>query len=56
MSYFLSHATVVAISGKGMSVWRERVFSVMSHNISNVVAFYKLIAKRVIELGSRIEV
>nr|WP_246326962.1 potassium transporter Kup [Burkholderia guangdongensis] len=55
VSYFLSHATVVA-GGKGMPVWRERVFSVMSHNIGNPAAFYKLTANRVIEVGSRVEI
>jgi KUP system potassium uptake protein len=56
VSYFLSHATVVATGGKGMQLWRERIFSVMSHNIGNVAAFFKLPANRVIEVGSRVEI
>ena len=55
VSFFLSHATVVATGGKGMQVWRERVFSVMAHNIGNPAAYFKLTANRVIELGSRVE-
>ena len=56
VSYFLSHATVVATGGKGMPVWRERLFSVMVHNIGNIAAYFKLTANRVIELGSRVEI
>jgi KUP system potassium uptake protein len=56
VSYFLSHATVVATGGKGMPVWRERLFSVMAHNIGNPAAYFKLTANRVIELGSRVEI
>jgi KUP system potassium uptake protein len=56
VSYFLSHATVVATGGKGMPVWRERLFSVMSHNIGDPAAYFKLAASRVIELGSRVEI
>ncbi|CAD6555377.1 potassium transporter Kup [Paraburkholderia metrosideri] len=56
VSYFLSHATVVATGGKGMPVWRERLFSVMAHNIGNLAAYFKLTANRVIELGSRVEI
>ncbi|WP_322013525.1 potassium transporter Kup [Paraburkholderia sp. J12] len=56
VSWFLSHATVVATGGKGMPVWRERLFSVMAHNIGNLAAYFKLTANRVIELGSRVEI
>ncbi len=56
VSYFLSRATVVATGGKGMPVWRERLFSVMAHNIGNLAAYFKLTANRVIELGSRVEI
>jgi KUP system potassium uptake protein len=56
VSFFLSHATVVATGGKGMPVWREQLFSVMAHNIGNIAAYFKLAANRVIELGSRVEI
>ncbi|MDR3453608.1 MAG: potassium transporter Kup [Rhodoferax sp.] len=55
-SYFLSHAQVVATGGKGMAVWRERMFAAMSHNIGNVAEYLKLPADRVMELGSRVEI
>jgi KUP system potassium uptake protein len=56
VSYFLSHALVVATGGKGMSMWRERMFAAMSHNIGNVAEYLKLPANRVMELGSRVEI
>jgi KUP system potassium uptake protein len=55
-SYFLSRATVVPVPGKGMALWRERLFSVMLHNVGNVAAYLKLPANRVIELGARVEI
>ncbi len=54
-SYFLSRATVVPTRGKGMALWRERLFAVMLHNVGNVAAYLKLPANRVVELGSRVE-
>jgi len=55
-SYFLSRATVVPTPGKGMALWRERLFAVMLHNVGNVAAYLKLPANRVIELGARVEI
>jgi len=56
VSYFLSHAVVIATGGRGMWLWRERLFAAMSHNMANVAGFLKLPANRVIELGSRVEI
>jgi KUP system potassium uptake protein len=55
-SYFLSRATVVPIPGKGMALWRERLFAIMLHNVGNVAAYLRLPADRVIELGARVEI
>jgi KUP system potassium uptake protein len=55
-SYFLSRATVVPTPGKGMAMWRERLFAVMLHNVGNVAAYFKLPANRVIEVGARVEI
>jgi len=55
-SWFLSRATVVPKHGKGMALWRERLFAVMLHNVGNVAAFLKLPTNRVIELGARVEI
>jgi KUP system potassium uptake protein len=56
VSYFMSHAVVVATRGKGMSLWRERLFAAMSHNMANVAGYLRLPANRVIELGTRVEI
>jgi len=56
VSYFLSHAMVVATGGKGMAMWRERLFAAMSHNMANVAGYMKLPAERVVELGTRVEI
>ncbi|OAJ60079.1 potassium transporter Kup [Paraburkholderia ginsengiterrae] len=55
-SWFLSRATLVPTPGSGMAMWRERLFSVMLHNVGNVAAYLKLPANRVIELGARVEI
>nr|WP_236066802.1 potassium transporter Kup [Paraburkholderia haematera] len=55
-SYFLSRATLVPTRDGGMAMWRERLFSVMLHNVGNVAAYFKLPANRVIELGARVEI
>jgi KUP system potassium uptake protein len=56
VSYFLSHAVVVATKGGGMWFWRETLFATMSHNMANVAGYLKLPANRVIELGSRVQI
>lgn len=56
VSYFLSHAMVVARGERGMAVWRERMFATMSHNTRNVAEYLKLPANRVMEVGSRVEI
>jgi KUP system potassium uptake protein len=55
-SYFLSRATVAPTPGKGMALWRERLFAIMLHNVGNVAAYFKLPINRVIELGARVEI
>ena len=56
VSYFLSHALVVAVPGKGMWLWRAKLVTAMSHNITNVGGYFKLPPNRAIELGSMIEI
>jgi KUP system potassium uptake protein len=55
-SWFLSRAAVVPKPGRGMALWRERLFAVMLHNVGNIAAFFKLPANRVIEVGARVEI
>ena len=55
-SYFLSHAVVVATGGRGMALWREKLFAAMSQNMASMAGYLKLPASRVVELGSRVEI
>jgi KUP system potassium uptake protein len=55
-SWFLSRAAVVPKSGRGMALWRERLFAAMLHNVGNIAAFFKLPANRVIEVGAQVEI
>jgi KUP system potassium uptake protein len=55
-SWFLSRAVVVPKRGRGMALWRERLFAVMLLNVGNIAAFFKLPANHVIEVGARIEI
>jgi KUP system potassium uptake protein len=55
-SWFLSRATVVPRPGRGMALWRERLFAVMLHNVGNIAAYFKLPANRVFEVGARVEI
>jgi KUP system potassium uptake protein len=55
-SWFLSRAVVVAIPGRGMALWRSRMFAVMLHNVGNIAAFFKLPANRVFEVGAQVEI
>lgn len=52
----ICRATLVPTRDSGMAMWRERLFSVMLHNVGNVAAYLKLPANRVIELGARVEI
>jgi len=51
-----SHAVVIATPGKGMALWREKMFATISHNVGNVAAYLKLPPSRVIELGTQVEI
>ena len=55
-SYFLSHAVVVATGGRGMALWREKLFAAMSQNMASMAGYLKLPASRVVELGSRVDI
>jgi len=59
-SFFLSRQKIVPVhgaqSGRGMALWRERVFAAMARNAGNVTDYFNIPTNRVIELGSRIEI
>jgi len=55
-SYFLSRDLVVPKLGKGMALWREKLFAQMHHNAGAAAEFLHLPANAVIELGSKLEI
>ena len=57
VSYFLSREKVVpGIGGKGMALWRDRLFAAMARNAGSTSDFFNIPTNRVVELGTRIEI
>jgi KUP system potassium uptake protein len=54
-TFFLGRETLIPKGTLGMSVWRERLFSLMSRNATSAMAFFHLPPNRVVELGAQIE-
>jgi len=55
-SYFLSRDIVMPTLGKGMAMWREKLFASMYRNASAAADFLNLPTNRVVELGSKVEI
>jgi KUP system potassium uptake protein len=56
-SYFLGRETLIATRRqKGMAVWREKLFALMSRNSRSASSFFRLPPNRVVELGAQIEI
>jgi KUP system potassium uptake protein len=54
-TYFLGRETLIATRRKGMALWRERLFAVMSRNARPATTFFRLPPNRVVELGAQVE-
>ncbi len=55
VTFFLGRETIVVGRRKGMAVWREKIFVLMSRNAVRATAFFKLPPERVVELGVQVE-
>lgn len=57
-SFFLSREKVIptARNGRGMALWRERLFAAIARNAGSVVDYFNLPPNRVIELGTLVEI
>lgn len=55
LSYFLGRERVIATKRKGMALWRERLFSLMTRNSRSATDFFRLPPNQVVELGSQVE-
>ncbi|HEY0305055.1 MAG TPA: KUP/HAK/KT family potassium transporter, partial [Longimicrobiales bacterium] len=55
-SYFLGRETILATRrGKGMALWREKLFATMSNNARSAASFFRLPPNQVVELGAQVE-
>ena len=55
-SYFLSRDIVMPTIGKGMPLWREKLFASMHRNAAGAADFLNLPTNRIVELGSKVEI
>ena len=55
-SYFLSRDIVMPTFGKGMALWREKLFASMHRNASAAGDFLNLPSNRIVELGAKVQI
>jgi KUP system potassium uptake protein len=56
LTYFLGRETIIPTRRRGMALWREKLFVVMTRNAARATAFFRLPTERVVELGVQVEV
>jgi KUP system potassium uptake protein len=55
-TYFLGRETIIASKRPGMALWREKIFSIISHNATSATAYFCIPPDRVVEMGEQIEI
>ncbi len=55
-NFFIGRETVIPTKIPGMALWREHLFSWMARNATSAADFYRLPSRRVLELGSRVDI
>jgi KUP system potassium uptake protein len=55
LTYFLGRETIIVTRRKGMAIWREKLFVLMTRNAVRATAFFRLPPERVVELGVQVE-
>jgi KUP system potassium uptake protein len=55
-TFVLGRETILPSTIPGMSLWRERIFALMSKNAQRPTAFFKIPPNQVIEVGIQIEI
>ena len=56
-TYYVGHETILpAANGRGMSLWRESIFKLMTRNAGQMSDFFKLPRDQVMEIGRQIEI
>jgi KUP system potassium uptake protein len=54
-TYFMGRETLIATKRRGMALWREKLFALMSQNARPATDYFRLPPNRVVELGAQIE-
>ena len=55
-TFFLSRENVIASAGRGMPIWRDKLFAFLTRNASPATAFFRIPGNRMIELGTQVEI
>lgn len=55
-TYFLGREHIIADPGPPMSLWRARIFAVLSRNATGATTFFHLPPNRVVEMGSQLKI
>jgi KUP system potassium uptake protein len=56
MSFFVARERPVPVRRRGaMAYWRELLFAAMAHNATRLTDYFRIPAKRVIEIGAQVE-
>jgi KUP system potassium uptake protein len=56
-TYFLGRETIIATAHRrGLAVWREKLFALMSRNATTATAYFGIPPGRVVELGEQVEI
>lgn len=53
--FFLGRETLIATHRPGMAIWREHVFTFMSRNAQRATDYFQIPSKRVVEIGTVVE-
>jgi len=57
VSFFLSREKIVPVrAGRGLALWRDRLFAAMARNAGSVTDYFNIPTNRVVELGTRVEI
>ncbi len=55
-TFFFSRENLIPTRGKGMSLWREYIFTSMARSAASPMTFFQIPANRVVELGEQLEI
>jgi len=55
-TFFASRETIVATSGSGLPLWRDRLFAFLARNAQRATTYFAIPDNRLVEIGSRLEI